>query len=245
LPELLAPPYRVVSYDQRGCGTSTCEPSFEVMQQVADLDAIRCYLGADRIHLFGHSWGGLLAQVYAQAHPAHIASMVLCCSMANTGRNAAMESRAIAERVIGRHKRASLTWMAAGILMQFPGRWGDRGYGHIMKQLLPHYVVRPDRAPRGFDVHRVSKRAWRGTTMSIRAMDENHLSNLSLDAPVLIISGEHDVIRETHAVLAERYPAATSVRIGDAAHFPWLEQPDAFAHAVLAFYRQSSIDGSG
>jgi len=101
LARILSPPHDVVSYDQRGCGKSICDGSFAVDQQLEDLDAIRQHLGARRSHLFGHSWGGLLGQLYAKAYPEHVASPVLCCSMANTGRNvAALESKCIAERVI-------------------------------------------------------------------------------------------------------------------------------------------------
>src|SRR5262245_60281461 len=93
-PETLSPPYRVVSYDQRGCGASACNGSFDVKAQVADLDAVRMHFGADRIHVFGHSWGGMLGQLYAMAHPDRVASLVLCCSRANTGSKvAAMESK--------------------------------------------------------------------------------------------------------------------------------------------------------
>src|SRR5512132_114681 len=76
-PETLSP-HRVVSYDQRGCGQSSGDGSFDVDKQVADLDAIRQHLGVDRLHLFGHSWGGLLAQLYAKAQPQHVASLALC-----------------------------------------------------------------------------------------------------------------------------------------------------------------------
>src|SRR5689334_16427123 len=66
-PQMLSPPHCVVAYDQRGCGASSCNGSFSVHDHVADLDAIRSHLGANRIHVFGHSWGGLLAQLYAKA----------------------------------------------------------------------------------------------------------------------------------------------------------------------------------
>jgi len=144
-PEVLSPPYRVVSYNQRGCGPSSCDGAFDVEKQVADLDAIRTHLGVGRIHIFGHSWGGLLGQLYAKAHPQQVASLVLCCSMGNTGsRVAAMESKGIAQRVMARPKRSPLAWVFAGTLMQFPGTLGDLGFGLVMKQLLPNYVVRPE-----------------------------------------------------------------------------------------------------
>jgi proline iminopeptidase len=54
-PEVLSPPYSVVSYNQRGCGPSSCDGSFDVAKHVADLDAIRRHFAAEQIHLFGHS----------------------------------------------------------------------------------------------------------------------------------------------------------------------------------------------
>jgi pimeloyl-ACP methyl ester carboxylesterase len=50
------------------------------------------------------------------------------------------------------------------------------------------------------------------------------------------VQGRQDVIRETNAVLVERFPNARNVWIEDASHFPWLENRDAFQDAVLAFY---------
>jgi len=236
-PEVLSPPYRVVSYNQRGCGPSTCDGTFGVEKQVADLDAIRTYLGAGRIHIFGHSWGGLLGQLYAKAHPHQVASLVLCCSMGNTGsRVAAMESKGIAERVMARPKRSQLAWAVGGMLMQFPGKLGDLGFGLALKQLLPNYVVRPERAPKRFNIYYSSKRAWRGTNKAVKALGDDYLGTMSLDAPVLIVQGEHDVIRETNAVLAARFPTATNVRIPDTGHFPWVEEPAVFSKTVLDFY---------
>jgi proline iminopeptidase len=240
-PEVLSPPYSVVSYNQRGCGPSSCDGSFEVEKQVADLDAVRLHLKADRVHLFGHSWGGLLAQLYAKAHPQHVASLVLCCSMGNTGsRVAAMESKGIAERVIAKPKRSPAAWAFAGTLMQLPGKLGDLGFGLIMKQLLPNYVVRPELAPKTFNIQYGSKRAWRGTNKSVKALGDDYLGTLSFDAPVLIVQGEHDVIRETNAVLAARFPAATNVRIENTGHFPWVEEPVVFSRTVLDFYETVS-----
>jgi proline iminopeptidase len=240
LPEMLSPPYRIVTYDQRGCGASSCDGTFDVSAQVADLDSIRKHLGANRMHVFGHSWGGLLAQLYAKAHPEHAASLVLCCSMANTGRSVAgMESKGINERVISKPKRSQVAYITGGLLLQLPGRLGDLGFGLIMRQLLPNYVVRAETAPKAYDVWRASKRAWRGTNSSIKALGDDYLAGMTLDAPVLILQGELDVIRETNPVLADRFPRATNVWIENAAHFPWLEQPDKFAGAVLSFYRKA------
>jgi proline iminopeptidase len=239
MPEMLSPPHHVVSYDQRGCGKSVCDGSFDIDSQIADLDAIRAHFGARRMHLFGHSWGGLLGQLYARAHRDRVASLALCCSMVSTGKNvAALESKCIAERVIAKPKRSAVAWALAGTLMQLPGKFGDLGFGFIMKQLLPNYLARPDVTQVPFDVTRGSKRAWRRTNQSIKTLADDHLSAMALDVPVLIVYGEQDVIRETSPMLAQRYPGATMVPIANAAHFPWVEQPQIFAKTLSDFYRR-------
>jgi proline iminopeptidase len=245
LAAMMSPPHRVVSYDQRGCGTSVGDGAFDIEAQIADLEAIRSYLGAHRIHLFGHSWGGLLGQLYAKAHRDRVASLVLCCSMSSTGRDVAqLESKWIETRVIGQPKRSMLKWVTAGALMQLPGKLGDLGFGLALKQLLPHYVLRPEHAPKPFYVSRVSQRAWRGTNRAIKKLSEDCLSRVSLDAPVMIVQGEQDVIRETNPILAARFPTAENIRIPNAVHFPWVEQPDVFANAVLGFYRRTGAASS-
>lgn len=186
--EMLSPPHRVISYDQRGCGKSVCDGSFDVDKQIADVDAVRAHFGA--------------------------------------------------ERVIAKPKRSPVAWVLAGTLMQMPGKLGDLGFGFIMQQLLPNYVVRPDVTRVPFDVNRGSKRAWRRTNASIKMLADDHLSGIAFDAPVLIVYGEHDVIRETSPMLGERYRGATTVRIANAAHFPWLEQPEVFAKTLSDFYHR-------
>jgi len=70
---------RVVMYDQRGVGRSTARGTapFTPSEYVDDLDAIRAYLHRDRIHLLGHSFGGMIALSYFDRHPEHVASLVL------------------------------------------------------------------------------------------------------------------------------------------------------------------------
>jgi proline iminopeptidase len=72
--------YRIVLFDQRGCGQST--PLGRTAENttrhlVADIEAIRNHLGLDRVMLFGGSWGSTLALAYAVAHPDRVPAMVL------------------------------------------------------------------------------------------------------------------------------------------------------------------------
>lgn len=72
--------YRVVLFDQRGCGQSTPlgrTADNTTRHLVADIEAIRSHLGLDRLMLFGGSWGSTLALAYGAAHPERVAGMVL------------------------------------------------------------------------------------------------------------------------------------------------------------------------
>jgi proline iminopeptidase len=72
--------YRIVLFDQRGCGRST--PYAELTENttwhlVADMEAIRRHLGIDRWQLFGGSWGSSLALAYAETHPSRVSELIL------------------------------------------------------------------------------------------------------------------------------------------------------------------------
>jgi proline iminopeptidase len=67
-------------YDEVGTGLSSRleDPSrYTLTRDVADLDAVREKIGAERVVLIGHSYGGTLAAAYASSHPEHVARMVL------------------------------------------------------------------------------------------------------------------------------------------------------------------------
>jgi len=72
--------FRVVLFDQRGCGRSRPHASVEAnttWDLVADIERIRMALGIRRWIVFGGSWGATLALLYAQAHPGRAAHLVL------------------------------------------------------------------------------------------------------------------------------------------------------------------------
>ena len=72
--------YRIVLFDQRGCGKSTPYASLEANTTphlVADMERLREHLGIERWQVFGGSWGSTLALAYAQAHPERVTEIIL------------------------------------------------------------------------------------------------------------------------------------------------------------------------
>jgi len=103
--------YRIVLFDQRGCGKSRPHASLienTTWDLVADIERLRRHLGISQWQVFGGSWGSTLALAYAQRHPRRVTELVL--------------------RGIFLVRRSELEWfyqdpLGAGAL--FPDRWEE------------------------------------------------------------------------------------------------------------------------
>lgn len=101
--------YRVILFDQRGCGRSTPRGELEgntTWDLVADIERIRVHCGIERWIVFGGSWGSTLALAYAERHPERV--------------------RALALRGIFLLRRFEVEWFyqrGAGLI--FPDAWHD------------------------------------------------------------------------------------------------------------------------
>lgn len=72
--------YRIVLFDQRGCGKSRPHASLlenTTWDLVADIERLRAHLAIDAWQVFGGSWGSTLALAYAQRHPRRVTELVL------------------------------------------------------------------------------------------------------------------------------------------------------------------------
>jgi proline iminopeptidase len=104
--------YRVVLFDQRGCGRSlphASEPTVDLSTNtthhlVADIELMRCHLGIDRWLVFGGSWGSTLALAYAERHPERVSEIVLAGVATTT--------------------RREIDWITRDVGRLFPEEWG-------------------------------------------------------------------------------------------------------------------------
>jgi proline iminopeptidase len=147
--------YRIVLFDQRGCGRSTPHASLEdntTWHLVADMERIREERGIERWQVVGGSWGSTLGLAYAQTHPERVSEMVL--------------------RGIFTLRREELAWFyQAGCHQIFPDAWEGflapipPGERHDMIAAYHRRLTSPDRA-----VQVEAARAWsiwEGTTISL------------------------------------------------------------------------------
>ncbi|MBJ7602390.1 MAG: prolyl aminopeptidase [Candidatus Dormibacteraeota bacterium] len=86
--------YRIILFDQRGCGRSTpraSDPAADLSTNttghlLADLERLRRYLGIERWLVFGGSWGATLGLAYAEAHPQRVSELILFSVVTTTRR---------------------------------------------------------------------------------------------------------------------------------------------------------------
>lgn len=84
--------FRVVVFDQRGCGRSTpsvADPAVSLEHQtldrlIADMERLRVHLGFENWLLYGGSWGATLALAYAQRHPERVSGIVLVAAFTSS-----------------------------------------------------------------------------------------------------------------------------------------------------------------
>lgn len=72
--------YRIVLFDQRGCGLSKPHASLEentTWDLVEDIEKLRKHLGIERWVVFGGSWGSTLSLAYASVHPERVKALIL------------------------------------------------------------------------------------------------------------------------------------------------------------------------
>lgn len=72
--------YRIILFDQRGCGDSTphAELNFNTTWDlVSDIEKLRTFLDVDTAVIFGGSWGSTLALAYAESHPDKVKALIL------------------------------------------------------------------------------------------------------------------------------------------------------------------------
>lgn len=72
--------YRIVLFDQRGCGRST--PYADLRENttwdlVGDIEKLRQHLGIEKWIVFGGSWGSTLSLLYAETHPDRVRGLIL------------------------------------------------------------------------------------------------------------------------------------------------------------------------
>jgi pimeloyl-ACP methyl ester carboxylesterase len=223
----------LVLVDPRGTGGSPAADTYRLEDYVADLEELRDELGLDRLDLLGFSHGGLVAAAYAIAHPGRVRKLVLAGALAVF----TPEMQVEAERLVQQH--AEEPWFPAAqaaLATEDEGGYGSPEEAAAMwNAMVPLYFARwEERYRPAVVVDRLNPdplRQFNATPFDLRPELDK------IDAEALVITGNEDFICGPAAaeILAAGIPGARVELVEDAGHMLFLEQPEAFVHAVQAF----------
>jgi pimeloyl-ACP methyl ester carboxylesterase len=215
---------RVVFYDQLGGGDSARpdDPSLWTVETfVEQLEGVRRGLGLERVHLFGSSWGGMLALEYAFTQPGGLASLVLNSTPTSSPRWAEETRRLHAELPPGLDPREAEA--------EFKRR-------HICRLDPEPEVLARAREQFGPQVY---NSMWGPNEFTVTGTlkEWDVIGRLGeLDVPTLVTSGRHDECTPALVEpLAQGIAGAEWVLFKDSAHMPYLEETGRYLKVVGGF----------
>ena len=243
----------VVHWDRRGAGKSyhalpptdtptvrqTLEDTYELTRH------LRQRFGQDKIYLVGHSWGTYLGLLAANERPEYYRAYVGMGQMsADTARTYAVMRDFVLRAATAAGDSAVVAWIRSGgnanedDLFRYGAElYAERSFWPILRLGLeaPEYTL--------FDVLNVPRGAQRlNRIMRYDVIDGSRDREvLRFEIPIAFFLGRHDF--NTPSVLAEEYlqnidaPLKRLVWFEEAAHFPFLEEPERFHSELLRLHQ--------
>jgi proline-specific peptidase len=232
---------RAIFYDQVGCGNSSRsdESLWNIETFVEEVGVVRQALGLERTHLFGSSWGGMLAMEYTLTKPSGIASLVISSSPASiplwaeeTGRLRS-ELPAAVQRVLDEHEAR--------------GTADSPEYQTAMLEFYKRHVCRLDPWPPA--VARTFEKMEADSDVYLHMQGPNEFvitGTLThwditgrlgeIDVPTLVTSGRHDECTPKQAEIVHRgIPGSEWVVFENGSHMQFAEEPEHYLDVLDDF----------
>ncbi len=227
---------RVVFHDLRGHGESTGRETLAGATHktfIDDADLLRAQIGAERVAVFGHSYGGFLALEYALSYPHRVSALVLCASSASLAHVAASLE-------IARERATEQEFAALQQVLSRPAS-DDAEFARAWQELVPLYFHDRDSAAAPFATTTYSAEAHNLGAFALLPSYDVTSRLHEISAPALVLSGQYDWLMPPHlagAHLVAQLPAARHVVFEQSGHFPFIEENEAFTTTVTEWFME-------
>ena len=232
----------VIFYDQLGCGRAdapTDEKIYTIQRSVDELDAVRAALGLDRVILYGHSWGSMLAIEYlCQGRGKEIDTLILGGALASVPQCNAGQMRLIDNLPDGAGQRLHA--------LEAAGKQDSPQYQQIVDLFYARHVMRvpptPD-AQASFEAlgKSIAYRVMNGPnefTITGIIKDWDRRADLKrITQRTLITTGQYDEITlDCHETIRDGVAGKATLQIfPDCSHLTMVEKPAEYVAAVRRF----------
>jgi pimeloyl-ACP methyl ester carboxylesterase len=228
----LAGRYRLILYHRRGyADSSRASGPVSVARQAADCRSLLRYLGVERAHLVGHSYGGDVALQLALESPGVVHSLALLEPGLMVGASAQDYRKSLA-RGVERYRE-----LGAEVVMDefLQARWP--GYRAALDRVLPGaFAQAMADAETWFEREASGQLAWRFGEAEARRIGQPTLS---------VLGGESDALwsrfGETHRLLLGWLPHAEGFVLPGTTHLMQIQDPRGMAEALAAFWARHPL----
>jgi proline iminopeptidase len=240
--ERLADEREVIFWDQLGCGNSECPSSTELWtmeRSVAEMEAVVKALGLNRFHVFGNSWGGMLAEQYVLDVVSGAVSLTISNSLASIPEFSKMVARLKSEldpatqSAIDRHEAAGTTYSAE--------------YQAAIRTWNETYLCRV--RPWPTDLEDAFRNMGTEIFETMFGPSDFHIVGTIRDwdvldrlaeiaVPTLLLAGRYDECAPEHLWEMHQRIAGSRFELFEAsAHMPFIEEPERFDQVMRDFLR--------
>ena len=225
---------KVVLYDQRGVGRSSAiapGQSCTLRDQIEDLEAVRAQIGAERIDLLGHSWGGYLVMAYAARYPQHIQHLLIVDSAAPKFSDTVFLFKDVFPEGVGREDAE-----------EFAGLMGDKA---ARAKSLHEYFTMLFYSPEKRDAA-LAKMTDVAVNVEVNETIVHDLERFDLNPelakynfPTMVMTGRYDmnVAPVVAYKIHKAIPGSQFVVFDQSGHLPFYEEPDKFVQSVESFLK--------
>ena len=233
--------YRVVLYNQLGSDKSEMPDDnahFTVEHYVEEVHGVREALNLGKVHLLGHSWGGMLAIAYALKYQESLRSLIICSGLASVPLAQRETDRLVAE-MPEEGRRVLRKYTSEGV-------YDNKEYlNAYQKYYRDVHSFRGKERPEELDytLHHMSRRVYyymngpsdlnmNGTLKDWDVTDQLH----KLRVPCLITVGKYDsVTPKVSESIHERIKGSELVTFENSGHFAMWEERERFLDVVRRF----------
>ncbi len=230
--EKLAQDFELVFYEHEDQSGDT---ALSLQDEVEILNELRLELGLEEVHLFGESWGTILALLYAMHYPEHVKKVFLTGAIGASNESFSLFESELNERATDDNVQKLME--LAEHLYQ-----GYDTVDNIFHMLDPYYVY----SSQVKDSSMMSMNEVVNKEVGVSRKDHfdirDDLAKLQ-DIPVLVAQGKHDIIspEKIQAHLIDYLPKVSLVEIEEAGHWTIVDQPEQIIDLAKTFFSDSQV----
>jgi len=222
--------FRVITFDNRGCGRSgvPCKP-YSVRDMAGDAVGLLDHLNIRKCHVVGHSMGGYIAQEMAISYPAYISKLILEASAAvSSERN---------NRLFNDFLKQIESGNGLECLFSQWTYWLFSPKTFKSKTFIPTFLKNIARYP-----YKQSAEGFKGQIGAIASFDAaGRIRRIKVKTLVVVGSDDMLILQAESKVLAEKIPDSSLITIKDTGHCIHLENLNGFIKAVTDFLKSGPL----